>query len=60
VLQVSQPAGEAKVDVPAVQQALIALLGEGAGLAGSAGVHALEEAAFADLMARQGMLAAVP
>ena len=60
VLQASQPAGETKADVPAVQQALIALQEKALVWRAARGVYALEEAALADLMAQQGMLAAVP
>ena len=60
VLQASQPAGETKADVPAVQQALIALQEKALVWRAARGVYALEEVALADLMAQQGMLAAVP
>lgn len=60
VLQASQPAGETKADVPAVQQALIALQEKALVWRAARGVYALEEASLADLMAQQGMLAAVP
>ncbi len=60
VLLASQPAGETKADVPAVQQALIALQEKALVWRAARGVYALEDAALADLMAQQGMLAAVP
>jgi len=60
VLQAANPAGEAKADVPAVQQALIALQEKALVWRAARGVYALEEATLADLMMQQGLLADVP
>lgn len=59
VLQGANPAGEAKADVPAVQQALIAVQEKALVWRAARGVYALEEASFADLMAQRGLLADV-
>jgi hypothetical protein len=60
VLQAANPAGDAKADVPAVQQALIALQEKALVWRAARGVYALEEASLADLMAQRGLLADVP
>lgn len=60
VLQAANPAGEAKADVPAVQQALIALQEKALVWRAARGVYALEEATLADLMTQRGLLADVP
>ncbi len=60
VLQAANPAGDAKADVPAVQQALIALQEKALVWRAARGVYALEEATLAELMAQQGLLADVP
>lgn len=60
VLQAANPAGDAKADVPAVQQALIALQEKALVWRAARGVYALEEATLAELMTQQGLLADVP
>jgi hypothetical protein len=59
-LQAANPTGETKVDVPAVQQALIALQEKALVWRAARGVYALEEVALAELMQQRGLLAGVP
>lgn len=60
VLQAASPDGEGRADVPAVQQALIALQDKALVWRAARGVYALEEASLAELMRQRGLLDTVP
>ncbi len=60
VLQAASPEGEGRADVPAVQQALIALQDKALVWRAARGVYALEEASLAELMRQSGLLDTVP
>ncbi|KPF42987.1 ATPase [beta proteobacterium AAP121] len=60
VLQAASPEGEGRADVPAVQQALIALQDKALVWRAARGVYALEEASLAELMRQRGLLDTVP
>jgi hypothetical protein len=60
VLQAASPEGEGRADVPAVQQALIALQDKALVWRAARGVYALEEASLAELMRQHGLLDTVP
>lgn len=60
MLQATGQPADAKADVPGVQQALLALQEKSLVWRAARGVYALEEASLSELMAADGLLAAVP